>query len=68
MYFVVILDLSGLGGVAAILRFPMPELDNLSLSDDDDDENSEMEFALWMSFGGRLLIKPFICLLLFVFL
>lgn len=43
--FVVILELSHMCGVAAILRFPLPELDNLSQSDDDDDEDDEMEFA-----------------------
>jgi protein pelota len=39
-------DLQRHTGVAAILRFPMPELDDLSSSDDDDDDDDDDSYVI----------------------
>lgn len=47
--FSTIVDLAGLSGIAAILRFPLPDLEeevaNEALEEDDGDDDDEMEFA-----------------------
>lgn len=40
-----VLDLKNLSGIAAILRFPLPELEEGDLGIEDEEDDSEMEFA-----------------------
>ena len=35
-------DLDGMGSIAAVLRFPMPELEDLAIDDDDDDDDDDI--------------------------